>query len=67
VEIGGIAEDQIDAEPDGHGLGVQGVFEEGLDFSGLEEFLEGVAASQDSIAISLNVAVGFLTGDERGD
>jgi hypothetical protein len=67
VEVGGVAEDQVDAEADGHGFGVQGVFEQRLDFGGVEEFLEGVAAGEDAIAEGLDVVVGFLAGDEGGD
>ena len=50
VEFRRVAEDQIDAEADRHSFGVQGVFEQGLDFGRFEEFLECIASREHAIA-----------------
>jgi len=38
-----------------------------LDFGGFEEFLEGVAAGDEAVAVGGDFIVGFLAGDEGGD
>ena len=67
MEVGGVAEDQIDAKADWDGFGMQRVFDEGLDFGGFEEFLEGIARGEHAVAEGLHVVIGLLPGDECGD
>ena len=64
MEIGGVAEDQIDPESYRHSFGVQGVFNQRLNFRWLEELLEGVAAGENAITESADVIVSLLPGDE---
>ena len=43
MEVGGIAEDEVDAQADRDSLSMERVFDERLNFRRLEELLEGVA------------------------
>jgi hypothetical protein len=65
--VAGIPEDGVNAEADWEGFGFESVLNEGLEFGGLEVFLEGVAAGEVAIGMRPDAGIFFLTMHEGGN
>ena len=63
----GVAEDRVDAESGWVGIGIEGVFDEALEFGGVEVFLERAAGSEVAIGVGSGDAVVLLAADHGGD